>query len=49
MSKAANLYICFRSCVSGGVKIAQTMEIGGKQQTAHYGSTLKIDDVELTY
>ena len=47
--KAANLYICFKSCVSGGVNTAQTMEIGGKDQTAHIGSVLKIDDIELTY
>ena len=48
-SKASNLYICFKSCVSGGVEPARTMEIGGKQQTAHIGSVLKIDDIELTY
>ncbi|MBE6217027.1 MAG: DUF4493 domain-containing protein [Bacteroidales bacterium] len=49
MAKAASIYICFKSCVSGGVKTGQSMEIAGKEQTVHYGSTLKIDDVELTY
>ena len=49
MTKAANIYICFKSCVSGGVNTGQTMEIAGKQQTAHIGSVLRIDDIELTY
>lgn len=48
-TKAAMLYICFKSCVSGGVKTAVSMEIAGKQQTAHIGSVLRIDDIELTY
>lgn len=49
MTKAASIYICFKSCVSGGVKTGVTMEIAGKQQTAHIGSVLRIDNVELTY
>lgn len=48
-TKAAMLYICFKPCVSGGVKTAVSMEIAGKQQTAHIGSVLRIDDIELTY
>lgn len=48
-TKAASIYICFKSCVSGGVQTAVSMEIAGTQQTAHIGSVLRIDDVELTY
>lgn len=48
-TKAYNIYICFKSCVSGEVRIAYTMEIAGKQLKAHIGSVLKIDDIELTY
>ena len=48
-SKAGNLYICFKSCVSGGVQPKREIEIAGKQQTAHIGSVLKIDDIELVY
>lgn len=48
-SKAASLYISFKSCASGGVNTAVTMEIAGTQQTAHIGSALRIDDIELTY
>lgn len=48
-TKAASIYICFKSCVSGEVKTAVTMEVAGKQQTAHIGSVLRIDDIELTY
>lgn len=48
-TRAASIYVCFKSCVSGGVKIAQEMEIGGKNQTAHIGSVLRIDKIELTY
>lgn len=47
--KAANLYICFKSSKNGGVNVAATMEIAGKQQQAHIGSVLKIDNVMLTY
>lgn len=49
MVKASSIYICFKSCVSGDVQTAQTMEIGGKNQTAHIGSVLRVDDIELTY
>jgi hypothetical protein len=48
-TKAATLYICFRSCSSGGVNTAVSMEIAGSLQTAHTGSALRIDDIELTY
>ena len=48
-SKAASLYICFKSCIGGGVNIQSQAEIAGIQQTAHIGSVLRIDDIELTY
>lgn len=49
-NRAASIYISFTS--AGGtadVKTAVTMEIAGKQQTAHIGSVLRIDDIELVY
>ena len=49
MSKAASIYMCFKSCSDGGVRTGVTMEIAGKQQTAHIGSALRIDNVQLTY
>ena len=48
-TKAASIYICFKSSADPGVKTGVTMEIAGRQQTAHIGSTLRIDNVELTY
>lgn len=48
-TKAATLYISFRACSSGGVNTAVSMEIAGSLQTAHMGSALRIDDIELTY
>ena len=48
-AKAASIYISFRSTTSGSVNTGVTMEIAGKQQTAHIGSVLRIDNVELTY
>lgn len=48
-TKAASIYICFKSSADPGVRTAVTMEIAGKQQTAHLGSALRIDNVELTY
>ena len=48
-SKAAKIYVSFKSSVSPAVNIASTMEIAGKQQTAHMGSALRIDDIELVY
>lgn len=48
-AKAASIYISFRSTTSGSVNTAVSMEIAGKQQTAHIGSVLRIDNVELTY
>ena len=49
-SRAASIYICFKSSASGAsVKTAVSMEIAGKQQTAHIGSALRIDEVELVY
>ena len=48
-SRAATIYICFKSAVGGDVKLDATMEIAGKQQTSHIGSALRIDDLELVY
>lgn len=48
-TKAASIYICFKPCVSGGVNTAVSMEIAGQQLTAHIGSVLRVDDIELTY
>ena len=49
-TRAASIYISFTSAGSGaGVNAAWQMEIAGKQQTAHIGSVLRIDDVELVY
>jgi len=48
-SKAASIYISFASCASGEVMTDQMIELGGKNQSTHIGSTLWIDDVLLTY
>lgn len=48
-TRAATLYVSFKSCSSGSVNTAVTMEIAGSQQKAHMGSALRIDDIELTY
>ncbi len=48
-SKAASIYISFKSCESGSINVNSTMEIAGIQQTSHLGSTLRIDDIELIY
>lgn len=48
-TRAASIYICFKSAVTGDVKLDVTMEIAGKQQTSHIGSALRIDDIELVY
>ena len=48
-TRAASIYMCFKSAVSGDVKLDVTMEIAGKHQTSHIGSALKIDDIELVY
>ena len=48
-ARAASIYICFKSAVSGDVKLDATMEIAGRQQTSHFGSALRIDDIELVY
>ena len=48
-TRAATLYVSFKSCSSGSVNTAVSMEIAGSQQTAHIGSALRIDDMELTY
>lgn len=48
-AKAATLFMSFKSCSSGSVNTGVTMEIAGTQQTAHIGSVLRIDDIELTY
>lgn len=48
-TKAAKIYISFKSCSSGGINMGSTMEIAGRNQTSHIGSVLRIDDVELIY
>ena len=48
-TKAASIYISFKSSSSDGVKTAVSMEIAGSQKTAHIGSVLRVDNVELTY
>lgn len=48
-TKAATIYMCFKSSLTGGVNTGVSMEIAGKEQTAHIGSVLRIDDIELTY
>ena len=48
-AKAANIYICFKASLGDSVETPCTMEIAGKQLTAHIGSVLRIDDIELTY
>lgn len=48
-TRAASIYICFQSAVSGETQMDVTMEIAGKQQTSHIGSALRIDDIELVY
>ena len=48
-TKAASIYISFKSCESGDINMNSTMEIAGKNQTSHLGSTLRIDDIELIY
>ena len=48
-TKAASVYISFKSSSSDGVKTAVSMEIAGSQKTAHIGSVLRVDNVELTY
>ena len=48
-AKAASIYICFKSCNEGGVNVGATAEIAGKQQKAHIGAILRVDDVRLTY
>lgn len=47
--KAAYIYMSFKPCSSGGVRTKYQMEIAGSQQTAHIGSVLRIDDIELIY
>lgn len=47
--KAASIYISFKSCAAGSINMNSTMEIAGRNQTSHLGSTLKIDDVKLIY
>ena len=47
--RAASIYICFKSAVTGDIRMDSTMEIAGKQQTSHIGSALRIDDIELVY
>ncbi len=47
--KAASIYISFKSSTGPSVEIAKEFEVAGKNQKAHRGSVLRIDDIELTY
>lgn len=47
--KAASIYISFKSSTSPSVEIAKEFEVAGNNKTAHCGSILRIDDIELTY
>lgn len=48
--KAAEIYISFKaSANAGGVNSNTKIEMGGGSYTGHFGSQLRIDDVELIY
>lgn len=47
--KAASIYLSFRSCVGGTTTMNKKIEIAGNEESAHIGSVLRIDDIELTY
>lgn len=47
--KAATIYVSFKSCASGDISMNKKIEIAGKEEKAHIGSVLRIDDIELTY
>lgn len=54
MTKADKIYISFKSAVSDAsnkvqVRTAVSMEIAGQNRTAHIGSALRIDDMQLIY
>jgi hypothetical protein len=48
-AKAANIYISFKSSVSGDISMNKSIEVAGKNQSGHIGSVLRIDDIELIY
>ena len=48
-TKAAKIYLSFKSCESGSVNLNSTIELAGKQQTTHVGSILWIDEIEMLY
>ena len=47
--KAATIFISFKSCSSGEISMNKKIEIAGKEENAHIGSVLRIDDIELIY
>lgn len=47
--KAASIYLSFKSCVGGTTTMNKKIEIAGNEESAHLGSVLRIDDIELTY
>ena len=47
--KAARIYMSFKSSTSPGVNAGVSMEIAGQERTAHIGSALRIDNIELIY
>lgn len=48
--KAASIYMIIKSASgSGNVSTGKSFELGGENVTAHAGSFLKIDDIELIY
>ncbi len=48
--KAASIYMIIKSASgSGNVSTKKSFELGGENVTAHAGSFLKIDDIELIY
>jgi hypothetical protein len=54
MTKADKIYISFKSAVPDAsnkvqVRTAVSMEIAGQNRTAHIGSALRIDDIQLIY
>ncbi|MBQ5784811.1 MAG: DUF4493 domain-containing protein [Bacteroidales bacterium] len=48
--KAAKIFIRFSSCYGdGSVSTSESFELGGTSVTAHAGSWLELDDIELVY
>lgn len=49
--KASSLYVVFRSTSSSSPSVTNrsTLEIAGADMTAHFGSSLRIDDLQMIY